>query len=201
MYRFASILAICVLAILPPARAADDAARAPVDRLYETLLATMKDGKQLGFEGRRAKLQPVLKEAYNFPAMMKTIAGRYWDGMSEADRTRLTDAFAEMSSATYASRFDSFDNERFEVLGQEPGPREAVWVKSQLVPSGGGPVSLNYLMRKDDGGKWRITDVFVDGTVSEIATRRSEYGSVLGRAGVSGLIDELEKKAKDAGKS
>ena len=43
-------------------------------------------------------------------------------------------------------------------------------------------------------GEWRIVDVFLDGGISEIATKRSEYGSVLARDGVDGLLAALRAK-------
>jgi phospholipid transport system substrate-binding protein len=42
-------------------------------------------------------------------------------------------------------------------------------------------------MRRD-GDAWQISDVYLDGTISELATRRSEFAAILGDRGVAGLI-------------
>ncbi len=55
-------------------------------------------------------------------------------------------------------------------------------------------MSINYLMRRSDGA-WRIADVYLTGTISELATRRSEFSSVLRDQGVDGLIAVLNRKA------
>ena len=44
-------------------------------------------------------------------------------------------------------------------------------------------------------GRWRIVDVLLDGSISELAMRRSEYRRVLKKNGVDGLIQTLNSKA------
>jgi phospholipid transport system substrate-binding protein len=41
---------------------------------------------------------------------------------------------------------------------------------------------------------WQIVDVYLAGTVSELATRRSEFSSVMRRGGAEALVDALQKK-------
>jgi phospholipid transport system substrate-binding protein len=55
-------------------------------------------------------------------------------------------------------------------------------------------VAIRYLMRQD-GADWRINDVYLDGKISELATRRSEFSSVLRQQGIDGLISTLNRKA------
>jgi phospholipid transport system substrate-binding protein len=55
-------------------------------------------------------------------------------------------------------------------------------------------VHINYLLRSDGAG-WRIADVYLNGTISELATRRSEFGSILRAQGIDGLIVALNAKA------
>jgi phospholipid transport system substrate-binding protein len=59
-------------------------------------------------------------------------------------------------------------------------------------------VQLDYLMRKADD-RWRIIDVYLNGTISEMAARRSEYSAVLSQGGTSALIALLRKKAVELG--
>lgn len=175
---------------------------APVTRLHDTLIKVMKNADALGFEGRRATLDPVLRAVFNLPAMAQVAVGQYWSAMSEADRRELLAAFAEFSVATYADRFDGYSGQRFETLGEEEAPGRSVWVKTRLViPADaahpqGRTVNLNYLVRSFGTDGWRIIDVYLGGTVSEMATRRSEYTSVIRREGVAGLISTLENKTR-----
>jgi phospholipid transport system substrate-binding protein len=45
-----------------------------------------------------------------------------------------------------------------------------------------------------NGGSWQIADVYLDGTISQLATQRSEFHSILQREGVNGLIMALDRK-------
>ena len=60
------------------------------------------------------------------------------------------------------------------------------------------PIAINYRMRPDGDG-WRIIDVYLNGTVSELALRRSEYAAVLQRDGFDRLVASIDEKIK-AGK-
>ena len=69
-------------------------------------------------------------------------------------------------------------------------------MQTRLVKGNGEPVTLNYLMRQS-GDKWQIIDVFLSGTISELATRRSEFTSILRRDGPDGLLQVLDKRVAD----
>ena len=68
-------------------------------------------------------------------------------------------------------------------------------VRTQLVRPGDEDVQLNYRLRAVDG-EWRIIDIYLNGTVSELALRRSEYSSVLKREGFEKLISTLHAKVE-----
>ena len=42
---------------------------------------------------------------------------------------------------------------------------------------------------------WQIADVYLNGTISELATRRSEFAAILRTRGINGLIAMLNTKA------
>jgi phospholipid transport system substrate-binding protein len=188
--------ALGFLAVCGPGRlaAALEPAVATISRFYDVLLTVMKDGQKLGFAGRRDKLAPAIKKAFDLPLMTRLTVGLQWLKFSPADQGKLVDAFSAFSIATYASRFDDYANERFEV---DPTPTAAangdVIVHSKLVQHDGQPVALDYLMRQD-GGIWQIIDVYLSGTISELATRRSEFSDVLRRGGAAALVDLLQQK-------
>ena len=165
----------------------------PVADLNATLLESMQQAKQLGFIGRYKLLSPVLVDSFNFAAMARIAVGRYWTDLDEGQRDRLIDAFSRMSIANFASRFDGYNGERFEMLGERPSARGSITVLNQIVEPSGKATSLNYILREFDGD-WQIIDIFLDGKFSELAVTRSEYTSVIGRAGFDSPISTLEDK-------
>jgi phospholipid transport system substrate-binding protein len=69
-------------------------------------------------------------------------------------------------------------------------------VRNRLFQSDGKGVSIDYLLRNFEG-RWRIIDIFLKGVISEIATKRSEYGSILAREGIDELFARLEAKVAE----
>jgi phospholipid transport system substrate-binding protein len=111
----------------------------------------------------------------------------------EPQRQQVTDGFARYISAIYADRFDSYAEQKPEVTGEQPGGG-GVMVKSQIIRANGEPVRVDYMMRQS-GDAWLIVDIYLDGAISEVATRRSEFAAILKNDGIDGLIVALNRKA------
>ena len=188
-------IALCLAISLqsPPASATYGHGATAVRSLYSTLLAAMRAGPALGPQGRYAEIEPVVRRVFDIPLMTKVAVGPEWAALSAGQRRQVTDAFARYIAAVYAERFDSYSGERLLVTGEEPSPGGAIII-SRIVKSDGEPVNINYLMH-DNGGVWQIADVYLDGTISELATRRSEFSDILRRSGIAGLIQALNGKA------
>jgi len=186
------VIAALVLAA-PAGFAGEPGPRAIVARLNDTLIEVMKGADALGYAGRYERLDPVLRESFDFPRMAGISVGRHWRALDTEQRARLVAAFARESIATFAGRFDGYGGERFEIVGEEPGPRGAILVRNRLVKADGEPVEINYLLRDVDEG-WRVVDVFLDAKYSELAMKRSEYSSVVANEGFDALIDKIEAK-------
>jgi phospholipid transport system substrate-binding protein len=45
------------------------------------------------------------------------------------------------------------------------------------------------------GDTWLISDIYLDGAISELATRRSEFAAILKNEGIDGLSTALNRKA------
>ena len=198
--RFAFATLLTVVLVLPGrAPAADvESARQPIEALYAVLVECLKDADALGLEGRRAKISPAVEVSYDLAFMAEKILGRHWRTLSEADRARWTKTFGSLTVATYAERMTGFTGQVFEVLKVEPSQRGTAVVYSQVVTPNEAPIAINYRVRSAADG-WRIIDVYLNGTVSELALRRSEYAAVLQRDGFEKLVASIDEKIK-AGK-
>jgi len=159
---------------------------------YDTLLTTMKAGRTLGQSGRYAKLAPAIGSLFDVPLMARLAVGSSWASLPPTQQQQVTEAFGHYISATYADRFDSYSGEQLQVTGEQPYGVEVI-VQTRIVKGNGDTVSLNYRMH-ENGGSWQIADVYMDGTISQLATQRSEFHSILQREGVDGLIMALNRK-------
>jgi phospholipid transport system substrate-binding protein len=169
---------------------------ATISSFYDSLLSVMKEGPALGFKGRADRLSPAIRRAFDFPLMTRLMVGLQWPSLTPEQQERLVAAFSDFSVAIYASRFDEYSGERFEVDPKPTPTTGGVVVRSKLVKSDGDTVELDYLLREANGA-WQIVDVYLSGTVSELATRRSEFSSVMRSGGPEALVDLLQKKVAE----
>ena len=201
--RTPSRRAVLALATLLPARPAALGAQegpgptAVVEDFHDALLGVMREARALGVRGRYDRLRPAMARAYDLPAMARISVGPPWAQLSPAQRDALVTAFSDWSVATYANRFSGYSGETFRTLGEAaaPGGNDRL-VRTQLNRTdGAAPVALTYLMRRGEAG-WRIVDVYLTGTISEIASRRAEFtGLVREEGGADRLIAELRRRA------
>jgi phospholipid transport system substrate-binding protein len=178
-----------------PVEAAPSAPTDVVRHLDSSLLDVMQNAKQLGFKGRYARLDPLVRETFNIRLMTEIAVGSGWSTLTEEQQNRLADAFGSFIAATYADRFDGYSGEKFQETGERPYGAGTL-VETKLVRTDGEePVTLDYVTRQTDGD-WRVVDVFLTGTISELAQRRSEFSSVFRTQGYDGLLQRLQDKTQ-----
>jgi phospholipid transport system substrate-binding protein len=169
---------------------------AVVNTLDQSLLDVMQHAKQLGYNGRYAKLEPVLRQAFDIRYMTQLAVGPGWSTLTPEQQDRLSDAFGKFIVATYARRFDGYSGERFETLGEKP-IGQATMVQTKLIKSNGEAIALNYVFRQNSE-HCQVVDVYLTGSISELAQRRSEFSAVFQRTGYDGLLSALQQKAAQA---
>ena len=163
-----------------------------VRSFYGVLLGNMQQGRMLGESGRYAKLAPVIDRTFDIPLMTRLAVGPAWATLPPAEQQRLQAAFAHYVTATYADQFDSYSGQQLQVTGERQ-TGDNIMVQTKIVKSNGETTKLDYLMRPDQGA-WQISDVYLDGTISQLAVHRSEFYSILRREGVDGLVMALNRK-------
>jgi phospholipid transport system substrate-binding protein len=176
-----------------PAHAVPASGVDTVQGLYDVLLNTMKNGRTLGQSGRFTQLEPVIRRTFDVPSMARLSVGSSWAALSEAQRQQVTESFGRYITAIYADRFDSYAGQKLQVTGEQPNAG-GLMVRSQIIKANGEPVNVDYMMPCNGEG-WVISDVYLDGAISEVATRRSEFAAILKNDGIDGLIAALNRKA------
>ena len=164
-----------------------------VRALYATLMNSMRNGPSLGARGRYAQIEPVVQRVFDVPYMARLAVGPQWASLTPAQQQQVAQAFTRYIAAIYAERFDTYAGEQLQVIGEQANASGTI-ITTRIVKSTGEPVQINYLVRQSGGG-WQIADVYLNGTISELATRRSEFATILSKQGINGLIGTLNAKA------
>jgi phospholipid transport system substrate-binding protein len=202
--RFFFVCLFSTLAAILPLRAATDTVQTPtqvVEKLHGALLQAMKEGPKLGFEGRRALLEPVVEESFDFKTMARVSTGSGWAKLSPDDQARIIATFTKFTVANYAGQFKTFGGEKFTTKSETDGERGRKAVDTTLgSPGDDDPTELIYQLHQDagpgggqSGGQWKIVDVYLDGSVSQLALRRNEFAAAMAAGGVDNLIAQMEK--------
>ena len=175
------------------------AAEAPiqvVETFHAGLLDIMKRAEELGLAGRIEEMGPLMGKVFDLDFMASKAIGTHWRRLSDADKARWSEVFKRFTTATYAGRFTGFKGEEFVTLGLEEAARGTRLVLTKIIVPNEDDVQLNYRLLENDG-QWRVIDVYLNGTVSELALRRSEYASALKREGFEELVAAIETKIAD----
>jgi phospholipid transport system substrate-binding protein len=165
---------------------------------YNTLLTTMKNGPALGQSGRYARVAPVVDRVFDVSSMTRLAIGPSWATVPPAQQQQLVDAFRHYIAATYADRFDSYSGQQLQVTGERTYNTDVI-VQTKIVKSDCDTTAIDYLMHQYQGS-WRISDVYLDGTIGQVAIQRSEFYSILRREGFDGLVMALNRKVDLLGK-
>jgi|TARA_B100000315_G_scaffold185427_1_gene174559 phospholipid transport system substrate-binding protein len=195
------LILILALAINATASAAENIPPTKViESFHAVLLEVMKEAEKLTAKERYAKLEPAIITAFDLGFMIKVASGTAWRKASVEHKSLLLKAFRRISIATYAFRFNDYSGQRFETLKAREGPRQTKLVHTQIVspPKKKAKrekvVKLTYVT-KNIKGMWKIVDVLLDGGISELAVKHSEYRSTLKTKGAGALASALNKKA------
>ncbi|HEY4113255.1 MAG TPA: ABC transporter substrate-binding protein [Rhizomicrobium sp.] len=194
MRRIALALIVLFVGLGPALSQSSDPAAQQISRFYDALLASMKGGKSLGVQGRYRKLEPVITQVFDLPDMTKYAVGPAWDKMSAADQQALIRAFTRMTVADYAKNFDSYDGEQFTVDPNVQTRGQDKLVSTKLITASKSVTPFIYRMR-EAGGTWKVVDVFLNGFVSELATKRSDFASTVASGGASALVAKINSLA------
>jgi len=189
-----AIAALSLIVLLPSVQAAaEPTPTEEIQKYYDVLYDSWQRADELGFKGRFDLIEPAIRQTFNMGYIAQFTVGRYWKHLNDDQKAGLTEAVTRLSAATYASRFDKYSGEKFVILDQKETSRGDLLVLTNIIDSKGKPVDINYLMRKDEEA-WRIVDIHLKGTISELATRRSEYMSVMKRQGYDGLMSAIDNR-------
>jgi phospholipid transport system substrate-binding protein len=179
---------LLALAAGPAARA--DPAASQIEAFDSALIDTMKAAKALGVQGRYHRLEPVVARAFDFATMTRFAVGPSWATIPAGQQQALIGAFERLTAASYAHNFNGYSGERIDV---DPnvltrGPDKVV--TTHLISPGQSPVTIAYRMR--EAGDWKIIDVFYNGAISQLTTRRADFAATLAQGGAPALIAHLD---------
>lgn len=166
------------------------------NEFQQGLVRVMKEANSLGIEGRYKKLVPLIRTTFHLEVMSASVTTPYWRTATSDQKLLFVKAFTEMSVATLATLFDSYNGEVFNVLRERKIKHRIVVVDAEIKKSDEGVVEISYVAVLY-GGRWWIIDIIVEGGISEIKKRKNEFIKTLSEGGLPKLTNLLHRRALD----
>jgi phospholipid transport system substrate-binding protein len=195
--RAAAAIAAITAAVLtsaPTLRAqTSSAAAARIETYYRELMPTIKQAGRLSVRERDKRFTPAITGAFDLATMTRLAVGPPWRTFSPEQKAAVQEAFTRFIVADYASQIKDYSGESV-VVDPQTSPEArggGEIVKTKVVQPSGRVVNINYLVR---GG--RVIDLYLNGTVSDLATRRDEFSSIIASGGPDGLIKRLQERTE-----
>ncbi|MDG6095663.1 ABC transporter substrate-binding protein [Acetobacter sp. AN02] len=198
---FGLMAAPASLAVVLPQPAFAQAAAgpvAPVSAIDAALTRVMMPGAG-SFAARAQVVAAAVDQAYDLEAALEASVGpARFAQFTPDEKQKLLSSFREYTIARYVSSFGKGSKATFRMtpdIRNSPVGSDKI-VSTQIVPAGGGdPTDVDYVVRQTSSG-WRITDVLLQGHISQAAAQRSDFSSTLASGGAEGLIAILNRKVQ-----
>jgi phospholipid transport system substrate-binding protein len=190
--RFVFVVFLVSSGLLPSSRAqTPSAAVTKIEAYYQQLMPTIQQAARLSVRERDRRFTPVFAAVFDIPTMTRLAVGPPWRSFSAEQQAAVRDAFAQFIVADYASQIKDYSGESFVVDPQStPEARGGgEIVKTKLLQPGGRVVNINYLVRGE-----RVVDIYLNGTISDLALRRDEFASIIATGGADALIKRLRDR-------
>jgi len=193
--RFVSGLAAAGLLILSTAPAiwaatAQEQLKGAIDRVVSTLDdPTMKgEGKAAD---RRAAVRKIANEIFDFAEIARRSLGRYWQPLTEPQRSEFVGLFGDLLERSYISKIETYGGEKIVYSGERMDGDLAV-VSTKIITKNGTEVPIDYrLFRRGDS--WKVYDVNIEG-ISLVSNYRTQFNKIIQTSGYNSLVDRMKAK-------
>jgi len=157
------------------------------DRTINVLSANTSESE------RQTQFSTLLEEGVNTDYVSRFVLGRNWNTATPEQRDEFRSLFKEFLLASLTERLSGeYNNQSFKVKNAVPAGSKDVLVRSEIQRTSGPPLQVEWRVRQFDGN-WQIIDIAAEG-LSLAITQREEYGSVVQRKGMDGLISALSEQ-------
>jgi phospholipid transport system substrate-binding protein len=184
--------ALCFLGSAQDAWAATatDQLKSAIDRVLATVddPALRGDGRAIE---RRAAVRKIANEIFDFTELARRSLARYWQPLSEPERSEFVGLLADLLERSYVSKIELYGGEKILYSGERVDGDLAT-VSTRIITKNGTEVPVDYhLLRRGD--RWMIYDVNIEG-VSLVSNYRTQFNKIIRSGGYESLVERMKTK-------
>ncbi len=186
------LAALFVLVSAPEAvaGAATDQLKGAIDRVVATLDSPVLKGDGKVLE-RRTAVRKIANEIFDFSEIARRSLGRYWQPLTEPQRTEFVALFGDLLERSYISKIELYGGEKI-VYSGERVEADLATVSTRIMTKNGTEVPVDYRLFKR-GDRWMIYDVSVEG-ISLVSNYRTQFNKIIQTNGYNGLVEKMRTK-------
>ncbi len=183
---FLVCLIICIFILFHSETKSESRVLEGVNALHESLI---KISNKTIKSDNLALIDNVVKNSYDLEKMGKIIIGVDWKQMDSNTQKEFINVFKRFISVNYFRRFNKineldFKHQTVKLIGDK------FKLARVILTADNEKLKIDYLLSFKNE-KWKIFDVLIDGSISEVATKKSDFKKIIKEEGVSGLVKNL----------
>ena len=161
----------------------------------EVSLFISKNKEQLERDDKflEEKMNELVIPRFDIVLMSKIILGKStWTSISENQKNRFIESFKSLMVRTYMKSLTVFDGEKIKFLPYVQGKRIDVAKVKSVYMMNDGDLPVNYRLKKNDNGDWKVFDIIIDG-ISLLKNYRTDFQNHVKNYGIESLIKKLNE--------
>lgn len=189
--KILSISFFCVFFFLPDCLNGKNFDESIINNFHNSLKLNNVSNENIN--ERVEKLKISIEDTFNYNKMIKYIYGYQWKKLEQYERNELSQTFFNFISFNYAKRFKEIDKLNFKFDGVENINETRILVKTIMLSYENEPIKFYYVFEYEEE-KWKVFDILLDGSISEISVKKNDFKRTISDEGASGLIKKLKSK-------
>ena len=176
------------------AATAQEQLKGAIDRVVSTLDSPAMKGEGKAAD-RRAAVRQIANEIFDFGEIARRSLGRYWQPLSDAQRTEFVGLFGDLLERSYISKIELYGGEKIIYSGERMDGDLAI-VSTKIITKNGNEVPIDYrLFRRGD--RWMVYDVNIEG-ISLVSNYRTQFNKIIQSNGYNTLVDRMKAKQTES---
>ena len=141
-----------------------------------------------------AKLHDIIAPVFDFKEMARRSLAANWEQASVTEQAEFVNLFSKLLSDNYIKKIrENVQKSDFTVAKEVSTGAESVLVSTSVFFEGKDAV-IDYRLRSKDN-TWKVYDVVIE-NIGLVSNYRSEFGAIVDKEGISGLLKKLREKSK-----
>lgn len=139
------------------------------------------------------RMVALLDGSIDLDLVARLILARHWRRADEAQKAEYLKLFRAYALDSLAGKLHIYNGQEFEITDSKPAGKKDAVVRTLIYSPDRPPLHVDWRIRERKNGGLVAIDVIVE-SVSLIVTQRSEFGAVVERQGIDGLLNELRRR-------